>query len=679
MSENIWLCDLTYTQQGVSAEIMPAGIGGITTFCEAHVKRDLKIRLFKYPEKLIEALADELPPIVGFSNYAWNLELSYGFAEILKRRNPKITVVMGGPNYPLDPDGQRSFLQERPLVDFYIFREGEQPFATLVEALIEHDFNIEKVKSLRLNNVHAISKEGKLLTGRLLDRLRDLSVIPSPYLAGKMDEFFDGRLMPILQTNRGCPFRCSYCSEGNAYFCQVYRHSKERIADEIDYIGSHMARNRVAGGRNDLFIADDNFGMFTEDLDTCRALARSQELYGWPEYITVATGKNKIHRVLEAARIIKGAMRLTGSVQSLDPEVLKNINRSNVDLQQLIHLADQANTVGANTHGEVILGLPGDSVDKHLKSIEGLIDAGFLEVRMYQLMLLSGAEVSSSEVRQRFGIKTHYRIIPRSFGDYKVDTDSRLVTAEIEEIVTSQNSLSFQDYLHCRRFNLMVAVFYNDGVFHGILKLLQHLGISRYEWIKTIFEYPLPDALAKQVEAFLKETKNELWESRAELMAFARKPENIARFLREELGFNVILSYKALMLKDHLQELADVARATVRDLIARKGKLTTLVDAMVEDSLTFEVLSKVDIWKGDYGPHDATLRFDVEEFLHEADGTPLSGFLLPAPQKFRFALSNDQVEIIERSLNAYGRTLAGLARIFTRVHVKSLNRHVSRV
>lgn len=675
MDTQIWLCDLSYTQQGVSAEVMPAAMGGIAAWCEARCRHPVGFRLFKYPETLIHEMTEGVPRIVGFSNYSWNLELSHAFAQVFKQKHPEVIVVMGGPNYPLDPAGQEAFLRRYSAVDFYVFREGEMAFTALVEALIEHGFDVEKVKDLRLDSVHAVCGDGRFLSGDLAPRIRDLSGIPSPYITGRMDGFFDGKLMPILQTNRGCPFGCTYCNEGNEYHSHVFRHSQERIAAEIGYIGRKMAESRASGGRNDLFIADDNFGMYAEDLDTCRALARSRETHGWPEYITVATGKNKVHRVIEAARLLPGAMRLTGSVQSLDPDVLRNVHRSNVDSSHLIRLAEEAERLGANSHAEVILGLPGDSVEKHFKSVQMLIDAGFVEIRIYQLMLLAGAELSSSEVRRRFGLRTHFRVIPRSFGDYVVDPERRVMAAEIEEIVTAQDTLSFDEYLRCRRFALLVNVLYNDGVFGGILKLLRHLEISRFAWIQSVAEHPLPERLARQVYDFVRETREELWESEEDLLAFTRQPESIDRLLREELGSNLILKYRTLVLEEQLQELTDVARATVLDLIRQRGKLTAAVEALVRDLVTFELLSKVDLWRGDYAPHDAVLQHDVEEFLRSSDEVPLSKCRLPEPRRFRFLLTKEQIGVIERSLNAYGRNLAGRARISTRVHVKSLNRH----
>ena len=49
----------------------------------------------------------------------------------------------------------------------------------------------------------------------------DLSQIPSPYLSNRLDEFLDGKLLPITQTNRGCPFTCTFCTEGQRYWTKV--------------------------------------------------------------------------------------------------------------------------------------------------------------------------------------------------------------------------------------------------------------------------------------------------------------------------------------------------------------------------------------------------------------------------------------------------------------------------
>ena len=676
MCIQIWLCDLSYTQQIVSAEVMPLAVGGIATFCEAHLDPAPEVRVFKYPEKLIEAMKVNPPRVIGFSNYCWNFELGYGFARVFKRKYPDTVVVMGGPNYPIDAPSQEQFMRDHPAIDFLIFKEGELPFSKLTEALVAHDFNVEAVKELEVGGVHAITADGRFIAPPLLERLSDLTEIPSPYLTGKMDEFFDGILTPILQTNRGCPFTCTYCTEGNSYFKKIRWNSPEKIADEIDYIATKMVEARTLGGRNDLLIADSNFGMFKEDLETCRLLSRTQKLYNWPEYLNCGTGKNQKKRVLEASRLINGALRLTGSPQSLDSEVLANIKRSNIDVEQMVELADEARKIGANSYAEVILCLPGDSAEKHLKTIGTLVDAGFNNVYMFQLMMLRGSELCLPEIREKYGMKTNYRVLPRCFGNYSLNGES-IVTAEIEEITTSLDTLTFEDYLYCRRFNLIVVIFYNDAVFQGLLNLLRHLQISRYVWIKEVFEYEFTSELGKVIDDFIKQTKEELWDSRDDLVTFTK--ENIDKYISDEFGANLIYNCQALVTNEYLHEIADVAKTTVLKVIAEKGKLTPQIEAFVDDILTYELSRRVNIFKGDYSPHYAEISHDISKFLTASNHVSLSEFVFSKPRKYQFSLDEEQVGIIERSLNAYGRNPVGMRRIMAKVHIKKLLRHVSLV
>ena len=135
----IWLVDPTYTQQQISSESMPSAVGGIATFSEANLQLKYPIRLFKYPEKLAKALDNEIPDIIGFSNYMWNCELSLTLARRIKEYSADTIVVMGGPNYPVVSSEQEDFLRKHTEIDFYIKGEGELAFANLVAELIRVD------------------------------------------------------------------------------------------------------------------------------------------------------------------------------------------------------------------------------------------------------------------------------------------------------------------------------------------------------------------------------------------------------------------------------------------------------------------------------------------------------------------------------------------------------------
>ena len=60
-------------------------------------------------------------------------------------------------------------------------------------------------------------------------------------------------------------------------------------------------------------------------------------------------------------------------------------------------------------------------------------------------------------------MKTKFRVVPRCYGSYEVYGKETNV-AEIEKFCTSHNTLSFADYLECRKMDSIINIFYNDSV-----------------------------------------------------------------------------------------------------------------------------------------------------------------------------------------------------------------------
>ena len=379
----IWLADLTYTQQSIASDVVPAAIGLIAEKKKKKIPDLQTIKLFKYPEKLSELFENEKPELIGFSNYIWNSSLTDSYLKAIKEKYPEIITVVGGPNFPTNSDEQRSYLSNRPWIDFYIVKEGEHAFASLIECLMKNG----KIDDLRKLPNLVFRTEDYFYSNDKIERIMDLSEIPSPYLSNRLDEFLDGKLLPITQTNRGCPFTCTFCTEGQRYWTKVRRKPRNVVEGELSYISEKMNKLPPSKRRTDLLIADSNFGMFEEDLDTCKVIADEQDKTGYPKYINVATGKNKKERVLEAAKIVKGAMKLAGSVQSLDEEVQDNIKRKNISSKEIVEMALKSSEIGANTYSEVILGLPGDTKEKHFDTLKTLVESSFTTISMYQLMI----------------------------------------------------------------------------------------------------------------------------------------------------------------------------------------------------------------------------------------------------------------------------------------------------
>lgn len=669
----VWFADLTYTQQTISSETMPAAVGGIAAFLLKHGPPDVRVRLFKYPDGLLEALQVQTPKVLALSNYVWNLHLSYTVAEAVKRRSPGSVTVFGGPNFPVEPGEQESFLRAHPAIDFYILKEGEAAFTELIKRLIGVSMEPERLATSLPSVAYVSRADGRFYRGEILPRIRDLSEIPSPYLEGLLDQFFDGMLQPIIQTNRGCPFECTFCIEGLGYYTKVYKSNREKVGAEIEYIAGKMASLRDRGGRNDLFIADSNFGMFKEDIETCRELAAARKRYQWPDYISVATGKNNRERVLEGAALLSGAMRLAGSVQSLTPQVLTNIKRGNISAEGLMDVALKANALGTNSYTEVIIALPGETLESYYRTLEAVLDAGFLTVQIYQLMLLPGTEMATRESRAKYGMRTRFRVLPRCYGCY--DFDGReLNAAEIEEICVATDTFSYADYLEACRLRFFVSTFYDNGVFVGVTKLLKLLGLSVFEWLRDLSDHPYEGAVKHLLGELMREVESELWEDREALRAHLRNRATLQRYLNGELGSNLLFKYRALAYLHHVDEFCRVAARVAEEQIRTLGGDVDLALALLNEIVEYhrcERTAMLDIGRS----FSARFRFDVVGFLSSPNGVGrIEDLVLPEPREVRFFHSEAQRDAIRRHVNVFGSSLTGQTRMLAKVFVKRLFR-----
>ena len=224
---------------------------------------------------------DPTPPsggtrIIGFSNYSWTCNLGQEYARRIKERFPEVVVVFGGPNYGTSVEEHLDFWTRYPYVDFYVMKEGENATVALVEALERHGLDAEALKRSgeRVPSCHFML-DGELIEPPLLPRIKDLTDLPSPYLAGMMDKFFDDVLIPMTYTTRGCPFKCTFCTEGTDYYNRVAK--RATLEEDLDYIGQRRDHPGF-----------DHYGReLQEDRGKAMALAKAQSR-AWPGHIHVS-------------------------------------------------------------------------------------------------------------------------------------------------------------------------------------------------------------------------------------------------------------------------------------------------------------------------------------------------------------------------------------------------------
>jgi radical SAM superfamily enzyme YgiQ (UPF0313 family) len=660
----IFLGDLTYTTLSLATDAFPLNVGFIAAYASKVYGKEIDITLFKYVDDLEQALNDNPPDILALSNYPWNFNLGQEFFRMARALSRETICVMGGPNIPLEDEGRDHFIKQNPLIDFYCYLEGEEAFAALIARAMQTGVRREAMKATPIDGfIHRVS-DTEVARGVQLSRRRELDEIPSPYLTGYMDKFFDGRLSPMMETNRGCPFSCSFCHEGNQLISKVNFFSIERVKAELDYIASTVKNAPIL--TSNLIFADPNFAMYERDYETVEHIAQIQQKQNWPRSIFASTGKNKKERIAKALRKLNGSMSMWMSVQSMDPVVLKEIRRDNISTSEMMALASVYQELGLPTFSELILGLPGDSYERHVRSLSSVLESGINVVEVYSCMLLNGTQLNTKMSRAIHNIGSHYRILPRDFAKL----GNGRIAVEIEEVVTSTNTMSFEDYREARKLHLMVAVVYNGGGFAPLLRLLRQKQIPIMDLLRKLVAEirSAPPAVQTVFDSFVRLTKEELWDSESELRAYINVEGNYERLLRGEIGINLIQTHSAMSLA--------VIKEWV-EFVFRTGKIMLGVDEGCDDEMLMMIADVQayssgrvhNIWgenRNEDNP-EVILHYDIGSWLHSPLSSSLSEFKFMGTAVYRFGFPEAKREEMAAQIKRYGTTTTGIGRIMAQM------------
>ncbi|WP_071459253.1 B12-binding domain-containing radical SAM protein [Bacillus massilinigeriensis] len=202
-------------------------------YLKAYAQREYHIELAEYTIKdpvlnIVSDLIQKRPNVLGFSCYIWNIEETMKVIRMIKKIDPSIIIVAGGPEVTYDVT---EWMENNKELDFIVIGEGEQTFKQLLDELAgEKDYKEVPGISFRSN--------GKIIVNPQRNKL-DLKEMPSPYRFPEDREELSKRVT-YVETSRGCPFSCQFCLSsievGVRYF------DREKIKEDIRYLMSHGAR-----------------------------------------------------------------------------------------------------------------------------------------------------------------------------------------------------------------------------------------------------------------------------------------------------------------------------------------------------------------------------------------------------------------------------------------------------
>ncbi|MCB1616153.1 MAG: radical SAM protein [Pseudomonadales bacterium] len=341
------------------------------------------------------------PAIWLLSCYVWNFRESLALAKEIKALSPDSLILAGGPHIPAYEEENRQFLVEHPFIDLTSRGEGEITLSEILETLIPQRNSSLKGDFSPINGV-AFLQDGKAIRTKERVKSRDIDKFPSPYITGELnDPSFNDLPIIILETNRGCPFGCTFCDWGAATLQKFSLFDLDRVLQEIDII----AQKRPFS----VYLGDSNFGAFERDIQIAEAMVAAKKKYGYPKKFGCSFAKNASPRLARIIKILSSANMLDNgliSMQSADADTLSAINRANIKNEKYELLIDIFKKEGMNLSSELLIGLPGQTVNSHKNDLQFFIDRKLMTIA-YCTAVMPNAPMNAPEYREKYQIKTN--------------------------------------------------------------------------------------------------------------------------------------------------------------------------------------------------------------------------------------------------------------------------------
>jgi radical SAM superfamily enzyme YgiQ (UPF0313 family) len=343
--------------------------------------------------------------IYAFSCYVWNVGRVRRLLKVLRAEKPNAHFILGGPQVM----HQAAQYIEPDVENVYICNgEGERTSAAFLRSVLCHDQDLATVRGLSFN------RNGTLITTEPEPRITDLSEIPSPFLEGLFEQ--QRYTWTLIETNRGCPFKCNYCFWGAATGARVFKYDEQRLERELEWISQSKCIY--------LFIADANFGMLKRDVDLTKFIVECQKKNGSPTSVYFCGSKNTPERAAEISRVFHEAgMIATQSValQTMNTETLKRVNRENIKLSAYAHLQQSLNDRGISSVIEIIWPLPGETLESFQVGLAQLCQNSADAFVVYPLLLMNNVELAQK--RQEYGLVTVRDPDPDSEAEIVIETN----------------------------------------------------------------------------------------------------------------------------------------------------------------------------------------------------------------------------------------------------------------
>lgn len=419
---------------------------------------------------VVEQILDHNPTIVGLSVYIWNVEVLTEVAVMLKRLQPNLLLVIGGPEVSFEWEEQKIFQTS----DYLIKGEGDVAFAQLCRQLLAHDPPSQKL---------------------ILGGLPPLGSIDWPYCEYNDFDLKHQRVV-YVEASRGCPFQCSFCLSSLDKSVRAFE--LEAFMDQLDIL--------LRRGVKRFKFVDRTFNLKAATSE--RIMRFFLDRYEPGMFLHFEMIPDRLPESLRPtiAGFPPGVLQFEVGIQSFDTEVCARIGRRQKFSAIEDNLKFLASETGVHVHADLIAGLPGENLECFGRGFDRLHSLGVAEIQVGILKRLRGTPITL--------LGEEWGMVYSETPPYEVLQTSCLSFQELQRL--NRFARYWDLVANSGRFPRLSAALLSSGTaFEVFMKfsdwLYEHLGVtggisakrlgqSLAEYVKTEYEVDTHELLAADLD-----------------------------------------------------------------------------------------------------------------------------------------------------------------------------------